>query len=175
MALTKRTQDGGTEVVEAKAGKVRQGGGAGEWHAWVHSVGTPWAGQGRASSTEIGWGSKRGHGQGLGHGGEQCRGGTCKLEYNHRPQPPDPQGSATLSMAYAAALFADSVLRGLNGGCMSCALHAHRNSAAHQQHHFTRRCVLWTDAACSMCAGDTRELSWCISMARRGAVAVLPA
>jgi hypothetical protein len=26
------------------------------------------------------------------------------------------QGSATLSMAYAAALFADSVLRGLNGG-----------------------------------------------------------
>lgn len=25
------------------------------------------------------------------------------------------QGSATLSMAYAAALFADSVLRGLNG------------------------------------------------------------
>lgn len=44
-ALTKRTQDGGTEVVQAKAGK----------------------------------------------------------------------GSATLSMAYAAALFADSCLRGLNG------------------------------------------------------------
>lgn len=31
------------------------------------------------------------------------------------------QGSATLSMAYAAALFADSVLHGLNGEC-SCLL-----------------------------------------------------
>ena len=73
-ALTKRTQDGGTEVVQAKAGKVGQADAQQPiWRSRLYDVCT-------------------------------CSDMVCLL-----------QGSATLSMAYAGALFADACLRGLNG------------------------------------------------------------
>lgn len=121
-ALTKRTQDGGTEVVQAKAGKV------GLLAAIVglrQSILTANAcvllGQRLQHTLTVANAMQPRH-------GKQAPCCSAPPELSSRPclrsEHPSPfpagslvacQGSATLSMAYAGALFADACLRGLNG------------------------------------------------------------
>lgn len=109
-ALTKRTQDGGTEVVNAKAGKVRSMHNSGRmdfclagvsWHTLFCCCWSPGSKIATACPANM---------PTLTPTFVMCVPAACVCVCRLPVQ-----GSATLSMAYAAALFGDAVLRGLNG------------------------------------------------------------
>ena len=121
-ALTKRTQDGGTEVVQAKAGKVRpraRGRGGSALEQGAQACAPAWLLSTASGNVEqLGAGTSQQGGSTAGHQcADSCLGSGIPSTTSAPSCPPlmPFQGSATLSMAYAAALFADSCLRGLNG------------------------------------------------------------
>ena len=108
--LTVRIQNAGTEVVEAKAGAGEPpgtwGGGAGARRPDERGLCT-------GAAALAGWP------QGLPRLAAPSR---TRLPHPTPPHPTPPPGSATLSMAYAAARMAESVLLGLAGepGVVEC-------------------------------------------------------
>ncbi|MCJ1422147.1 hypothetical protein MMC29_000026 [Sticta canariensis] len=116
-ALTQRTQDGGTEVVTAKAGKVC---------SFTLDSRLHFRYRFRWQNLTAGWLQAAGPYEGLECATLQaCQGlqthkSCCVMEHASSLLPwitveGVSQGSATLSMAYAGALFGDACLRALNG------------------------------------------------------------
>lgn len=125
-ALTQRTQEGGTEVVQAKAGKVRLSAPVAAPFVRVKAGHSWWRWFCGSIPLQI---HQEPH-SGVATTHSSVQHGMCLPTQRPCTSPAmlkvarsccEPaamsmlQGSATLSMAYAGALFADACLRGLNG------------------------------------------------------------